>query len=48
MRRRTQEKNAFPFHQPETDPASFKHHYNSFSTTQRAAYGKITENEDIY
>ena len=40
-----QEKNAFPHHQPEEDPVSFKHHYKSFSTTQRAAYGQVEQKE---
>lgn len=40
-----EEKNAFPHHQPEEDPLSFKHHYKSFSTTQRASYGQVEQKE---
>merc|ERR1712133_127601 len=45
MKKYKDEKNAFPHHQPETDPASFKHHYNSWSTTQRAGYGTPPKKE---
>ena len=39
------EKNAYPHHQPETDPPAFKHHYSSWSTTQRAGYGTPAKKE---